>query len=171
MFQWSRSSKFLSGPASWHYSQDSLTQSRPSDLKVDQRYEVSERPTAITLGPGQCVFCFRHRHHVGTARVPVSHFISNFPTESCWLQLPLYCCARPIPAMWAETQKTYSFTLWRKDFAYTQDTWQCSQCFTSIYSTTFSLITMGCFNCEQQTCEFSLNMEHNTAEWAVYLVG
>lgn len=23
----------------------------------------------------------------------------------------------------------------------------------------------------QQKCEFSLNMEHNTAEWGVYLVG
>lgn len=48
---------------------------------------------------------------------------------------------------------------------------QCSQSFTSIYSTTFLLITMGCFNGEQQKCEFSLHMEHNTAEWAVYLVG
>lgn len=42
---------------------------------------------------------------------------------------------------------------------------QCSQCFTSIYSTTFLLITMGCFNYEQQKCEFSVNMEHDTAEW------
>lgn len=125
MFRWSRSAKFISGPTSWRCSQDSLTQWRDYISKSRPAWRCLERPTVdmmITLGGPLCHFCYWHCHCVGTAQGSVYHFISDFPTENWRLQLPLYCCCRSIPAMWAETQKTYSLSLWREDLAYTQDT-------------------------------------------------
>lgn len=79
---------------------DSIKAFRAQRWKLSWRcLERSTVDTLIILEPSQSVLCLWHRRCLGQYKDRVSHFISDFPTENCWLQLPLYCCT-PVPVLY-----------------------------------------------------------------------
>lgn len=82
-----------------------------------------ERPTAITLGRASVYFAFDTVTMWGQHKYLCPISFLTFPLKA--VDYNFLSIVAPVPFLQCgqRPRKTYSFTLWRKDFAYTQDTW------------------------------------------------